>query len=99
MPTKKEIEEAEMYFGAAVERAENVLGSFMEEDGAGPKQPEGCAPFYLEALGAAYAMALCHAFHEGQPKEYILDHLQRFNTSARLSLKANENMIKSTARH
>lgn len=99
MPTKKEIEEAEMYFGAAVERAENVLGSFMEKDGAGPKQPDGCAPFYLEALGAAYAMALCHAFHEGQPKESILDHLQRFNTSARLSLKANENMIKSTARH
>ena len=99
MPTKKEIEEAEKYINAAVERAEDVLGSFMEKDGEGPKQPDGCAPFYLEALGAAYAMALCHAFHEGQPKESILDHLQRFNTSARLSLKANENMIKSTARH
>ena len=71
----------------------------MEEDGAGPKQPDGCAPFYLESLGAAYAMALCHAFHEGQPKESILEHLQRFNTSARLSLKANEDMMKSTVRH
>jgi len=49
---------------------------------------------YLEALGAAYAMALCHALHEGQPKESILEHLQRFNTSARLSLKANEEMMK-----
>jgi len=99
MTTRKEIEEAETYITAAVERAEEVLGSFMEETGEGPKRPNGCAPFYIEALGAAYAMALCHAFQEGQPKESIMEHLQRFNTSVRLSLKANENMIKSTARH
>lgn len=99
MPTEKEIKEAETYISAAVERAEDVLGSFMEEGGEGPDRPDGCAPFYLEALGAAYAMALCHAFHEGQPKESIMSHLQRFNTSARLSLKANEDMMKSTAKH
>lgn len=99
MPTKKEIEEAEKYISAAVARAEELLSSFMEENNEGPKRPDGCAPFYLEALAAAYAMALCHAFHEGQPKESIFAHLERFNTSARLSLKANEEMMKSTVRH
>lgn len=99
MPTKKEIEEAEKYISAAVERAEDILGSFMEENNEGPKRPDGCAPFYLEALGAAYAMALCNALHDGQPKESILGHLERFNTSVRLSLKANEEMMKSAVRH
>lgn len=99
MPTKKEIEEAENYISTAVERAQEVLDGFLDSDVKRPERPDGCAPFYLETLGAAYAMALCHALHEGQPKDSVLEHLKRFNTSAQMSIKLNDDLIESSTRH
>jgi len=48
------------------------------------------APYYLDLLGAAYAMSLSYAQADGYREEDILEHLSIFNQSAKMSLEFNK---------
>jgi hypothetical protein len=70
-----------------VVQAEQLIQSIIDMKIADRKNR---APYYLDLLGASYAMALSYAQSEGYREEDILEHLAIFNQSAKMSLEFNK---------
>lgn len=94
MSKKNEIpKEVEEFLDAAVTKAGDI---FTEIASIERPQPKDLPPFYVEVLGAAYAMALCHAVvHENYDKENVTNHILRVSRSASESIKENIKIVKN----
>lgn len=94
MSKKDEIpKEVVEFLDAAVTKAGDI---FYDVANIEHKHPEGLPPFYVEALGAAYAMALCHAVvHENYEKDGVVNHILRVSRSANESIKENLKIVKN----
>ena len=77
-----------------VKQAEKLIEQILKIE---HKELKNRPPYYLDLLGAAYAMSLQFALSEGYQLEDILQHLSIFNESAQLSLNLNKDHISETA--
>ena len=82
------------HMSGVVRQAENLVEQILKLN---HKELKNRPPYYLDLLGAAYAMSLQFALSEGYKLEDILQHLSIFNESARLSLDLNKDRTSETA--